>query len=305
MAFSLTTNYPGQASSSMISAAVYSAPTVAGNGVTVMPNIKYKLNVRKADWSTNLIQAAACDYNSQGTLTLSEIILAPESLMTNQTLCKSTLEQYWLADQMRPGSLNSDMTTDFSNYIINSMMAKIGEGLEYNIWSGNLPSAYSGATTTGYSSFNGFIYLLNAGSPVTQTGFVITDSNVVSAMTLTYLKVPAKARKQDLTFYVSPNTAAYYQLAQAGKSLERYTDGTRALNFMGYTVMASPGIPDNHIIAANPSNLFVGTDLLDDANNVQTIDMTPVDGSMNVRMVARYKFGVQIGYTNECAWFKP
>lgn len=305
MAFSLTTNYAGQASSSMISAAVYSAPTVAGNSVTVMPNIKYKLNVRKADWSSNLIQAAACDYNSQGTLTLAEVVLEPTPLMTNQTLCKTTLEQYWLADQMRPGSLNTDMTTDFSAYVINSMMGKIGEALEYNIWSGNLPSAYSGSTTTGYSSFNGFIYLLNAGSPVKPTGFAITADNVVSAITATYIATPAKARTQALTFYVSPNTAAYYQLAQAGKSLEKYTDGTRPLNFMGYKVQATHGIPDSHIIAADPANMFVGTDLLDDANNVQTIDMTPVDGSMNVRLVARYKFGVQIGYTNEVAWFRP
>ncbi len=305
MALSISTNYQGVASSSMISAAIFAAPTVAGNAVTVMPNIKYKMNVRKADWSTNLIQAAACDYSSQGTLTLAEVVLEPIPLMTNQTVCKSTLEQYWIADQMRPGSLNSDMTPDFASYVINSMMAKIGEGLEFNLWSGNLPSAYSGATTTGYSSFNGFIYYLNAGSPATQTGFVITADNVVSAMTLTYLKVPSRARNQRLTFYVSPNTAAMYQLAQANVSAERYTDGTRPLNFMGYAIAVSPGIPDNHIIAGDPENFFVGTDLLDDANNVQTIDMTPVDGSMNVRMVARYKFGVQIGYTAEVAWFKP
>lgn len=305
MAISLSSNYVGKASSGYISAAIFSAPTVAGNKVKVMPGVKYKLNVRKADWSTNLIQAASCDYNSQGTLTLSESVLEVSSLMTNQTICKSTMENSFMADEMRAGANNTDFTTDFTTYVIDSMMSKIGEALEYNIWSGNLPSAYSGSTTTGYSSFNGFIYTLNAGSPVTQTGFVISDTNVVSALTLTYLKVPAKARTPRLTFYVSPNTAAYYQLAQAGKSLERYTDGTRALNFMGYDIAVSHGIPDNHIIAGDSENFFVGTDLLDDANQVQTIDMTPIDGSMNVRMVARYKFGVQIGYTNEVAWFRP
>jgi len=304
MAISLSTNYAGKASSSMISAAIFESPTVKGNGVTVMPDIKYKMNVRKADW-TNLVQADACDYSSQGTLTLSEVILEPTKLMTNQTICKSTLENYWVADQMRPGAMNTDLPSDFTSYIINSMMMKISEALEFNIWSGNLPNAYSGSTTTGYSSFNGFIYTLNAGSPATQAGFTITDSNVVSALTLTYLKVPSKARNPRLTFYVSPNTAAYYQLAQANKSVETYTNGTRSLNFMGYNVLASPGIPDNHIIAGDPENFFVGTDLLGDENNIQTIDMTPIDGSMNVRMVARYKYGVQIGYTNEVAWFRP
>jgi hypothetical protein len=174
MAISLSSNYVGKASSNYISAAIFSAPTVAGNKVMVMPAVKYKLNVRKADWSTNLIQAASCDYNSQGTLTLSESILEVTKLMTNQTVCKSTMENSFMSDEMRAGANNSDFTTNFTDYIIEKMGQKIGEALEYNIWSGNLPTPYSGATTTGYSSFNGFIYTLNAGSPVTQTGFVLS-----------------------------------------------------------------------------------------------------------------------------------
>lgn len=308
MAFSLTSNYAGIASSSLISAAINAAPTVGGNNVTVMPGIKAKMNVRKADWSTNLVQAAACDYSSQGTLTLAEVILDPTDLMTNQTVCKTDLEQYWLADQMRQGALNSDMTTEFRDYIINGMMMKIGEALEFNLWSGNLAgTAYSGVTSTGYTSFAGFIRrLIDAGDSQNITGYALSETNVISAMTQTYLRVPARARNPRLTFYVSPNTAAYYQLAVANKSLETNVnqDGSLITRFMGYNVAVSAGVPDNHIIAADPQNLFVGTDLLSDANNVQTIDMTPIDGSMNVRMVARYKFGTQIGYTNEVAWFR-
>lgn len=308
MAFSITSNYAGVASSSLISAAINAAPTVAGSNVTVMPGIKYKMNVRKADWSTNLVQAAQCDYNSQGTLTLAEVILDPTDLMTNQTLCKTDLEQYWLADQMRAGALNSDMTTEFRDYILNSMMMKIGEALEYNIWSGNIATTpYSGTSSSGYTSFSGFIKLLNtAGDSQTVTGYVLNETNVISAMTQTYLKVPSKARNPRLTFYISPNTAAYYQLAVANKSNETYVnqDGSLITKFMGYNVAVTAGMPDNHIIAADPQNLFVGTDILSDANNVQLIDMTPIDGSMNVRLVARYKFGCQIGYTNEVAWFR-
>lgn len=307
MAFSLTTNYAGIASSSLISAAINAAPTVGGNAVTVMPNIKHKMNVRKADWSTNLIQAAACDYNSQGTLTLAEVILDPTDLMTNQTLCKSTLEAYWLADQMRAGALNSDFTQEFTDYVVTTMMGKIGEGLEFNLWSGNIATTpYSGATTSGYSSFDGFIKtFVTAGGTVQPTGFVITDANVISAMTTTFTNVPGRVINPQLTFYVSPKTAALYEIAIAAKSNETYFLGNRNLNFLGYRIVVSAGIPDNHIICADPANLFVGTDLLSDANNVQVIDMQPIDGSMNVRMVARYKFGVQVGYTGEVVWFHP
>jgi len=307
MAISLSTNYAGIASKNLISAAINSAPTIAGNSVTVMPNIKSKMNIRKADWSNDLIQADNCDYNSVATLSLSEAILDPTSLMSNSTVCKLTLENYWIADQMRPGAMNTDLTPDFAKYVADSFMKKIGEGLEYNIWSGNLPSAYSGATTTGYTSFDGFIKVINAGSPVTQAGFTLSETNIVSAMTLTYLKVPSRARKPELTFYVSLNTAAYYRLAVASKSNETYVAGgsRQGDTFMGYKIQESAGVPDNHIIAADPANMFVGTDLLSDANEVKLLDMSDLDGSQNIRMISRYKFGVQVGYTNEVAWFRP
>lgn len=304
MALSISSNYNGQSSKGLISAAIYSAPTIAGEGVVVMPNIKMKTNIRKADFGTNLIQADSCDFNAQGTLTLTEAVLDPTNLATMFQGCKTDYESYWIADQMKPGAMNSDAPQEFISYVLDLMGRKIAEGLEYNIWSGNLPASMSATTSTGYTAFDGFIKLINAGSPNISNGYAINATTVVSAMTAAYLIAPAKIRKPNMTFYVSPNTAAYYQLSQANKSLERGTDGERPLNFMGYKIIVTHGIPDNNIFVADPENLFVGTDILSDANSIQTIDMTPIDGSMNFRYVARYKFGAQIGYTNEIGWFK-
>jgi hypothetical protein len=48
-------------------------------------------------------------------------------------------------------------------------------------------------------------------------------------------------------------------------------------------------------MAAEKSNLFFGTGLLSDHNEVQVIDMGPIDGSQNVRVVMRFTSGVQYG----------
>jgi hypothetical protein len=52
---------------------------------------------------------------------------------------------------------------------------------------------------------------------------------------------------------------------------------------------------DNQLIAAEKSNLFFGTDLLSDATRITLMDMAALDGSDNMRLVARYSAGVQSG----------
>ena len=51
----------------------------------------------------------------------------------------------------------------------------------------------------------------------------------------------------------------------------------------------------NQVIIAQKSNLFFGTDLLSDSTRIDLLDMGQLDGSDNIRMVARYSAGVQTG----------
>ena len=52
---------------------------------------------------------------------------------------------------------------------------------------------------------------------------------------------------------------------------------------------------DDTAMAAQKSNLYFGTGLLSDHNEVKLIDMSDLDGSQNVRVVMRYTSGVQYG----------
>ena len=54
-------------------------------------------------------------------------------------------------------------------------------------------------------------------------------------------------------------------------------------------------MPSNKMIAAQKSNLFFGTALLDNRNEVKVLDMADLDGSQNVRIIMRYTAGVQYG----------
>ena len=72
-----------------------------------------------------------------------------------------------------------------------------------------------------------------------------------------------------------------------------------SLTFDGVKIFVANGLADNTAIAAEKSNLYFGTGLLSDQNEVKVIDMADIDGSQNVRVVMRFTAGVQYGIVSE------
>jgi len=109
--------------------------------------------------------------------------------------------------------------------------------------------------------------------------------------------------------YVSTNVAQAYIRALGGfaatiggagtdnKGTQWYNGG--ALSFEGINMFVAKGFGSNKALLTPKSNLFFGTGLLDDRNEVKVIDMADLDGSQNVRVVMRYTAGVQIGIGND------
>ena len=72
-------------------------------------------------------------------------------------------------------------------------------------------------------------------------------------------------------------------------------NGEYVPRFEGYKIAPCNGMIDNQVVIAEKSNLFFGTDLLSDATRITLMDMSALDGSDNMRLVARYSAGVQSG----------
>ena len=66
-----------------------------------------------------------------------------------------------------------------------------------------------------------------------------------------------------------------------------------ALTFDGINIVMASGLANNTAVAAEKSNLFFGTGLMSDQNEVKVIDMADIDGSQNVRVVMRFTAGIQ------------
>ena len=52
-------------------------------------------------------------------------------------------------------------------------------------------------------------------------------------------------------------------------------------------------------MAAEKSNIYFGTGLLADHNEVKVLDMSDLDGSDNIRVVMRFTAGVQYGIVDD------
>ncbi len=57
------------------------------------------------------------------------------------------------------------------------------------------------------------------------------------------------------------------------------------------------------VAAMMKSNLFFGTGLLSDKNEVRLIDMADIDGSQNFRLIMRLSAGIQYGIGSDIVYY--
>ncbi len=295
MALTTTSNYAGKAAGFYISQALRQANSM--EFLTMIENIKYKSNIQKMAGSA-LVKDATCDFTGAGTLAMTEAVLTPKNLQINTDLCKSTLLDSWEALQMRAGA-GAPPPASFDDYVISYMGEIIAEATEESIWAG---TAVAG-------KFNGFsgavtgLLLPGVDATVVQSAAsaAYTSANIIANLqTLTAdmaANVSAILRKEDLHIYMSPKTYALYVSAVStlGYVNAYNMNGDYAPVFEGYKIAVCNGMLDNSVIAAQKSNLYFGTDLLSDATRITLMDMSALDGSDNMRLVARYSAGVQTG----------
>ena len=305
MATSITTTYAGEFAGKYISAALLSADTIEGGGITVKPNVKFK-EVMKTLSTNALVKDAACDFADQSTVTLAERILQPEEFQVNLELCKKDFHNDWEAIQMGYSAFDS-LPPSFADFLIGHIAAKVAQKTEETIWTGVTATA---------GEFDGFATLLAADATVIDVvGTTVTAANVIDELGKVVDAIPtAVYGKEDLYIYVSQNIARAYVRALGGFGANGL--GANGVNYAGTTwfnggdlafdgvkLFVCSGMADNDMVAAQKSNLFFGTGLLADHNEVKLIDMADLDGSQNVRVVMRFTAAVQYGIGADIVYY--
>jgi hypothetical protein len=305
---SITSTYAGESAGMYIAAATLQGATLGGNLITIKPNIKLKEVVKKVV-TTGLLADATCDFDPTGTVTITSRILTPKSLQVNLEVCKTDFRSDWDAISMG-FSANDILPPTFQAFFAQEIANQVNGSIESAIWHG--VEATSG-------SFGGFVPLMTAdGDVIDEAGTTVTASNVIAELTTVVNKIPNNViNEPDMTLYVSNLVGNSYITALGGfiaagvggsgtnaQGTQWHTRG-QGLSFNGIQMVIVPGLNTSFMVAAQRSNLWYGTGLLDDANSVSILDMAEHDLSQNVRFGLRFTAAVQYGISSEIVLYTP
>lgn len=301
----ITTTYAGEKAAGYVAAALLSANTIENGGITVKPNVKFK-EVLKRVSTDDLLADGSCDFSATSTLTLDEKILEPETFQVNLQLCKADFRSDWDAIEMGYSAFD-ELPASFADFLIGHVAAKVAGKMEQNIWSGVDANA---------GEFDGFETLLAAdaelpaGQQIAAIAGGVDAGNVIAELGKVVDAIPTRLYGEEgLTLYVSSNVYRAYVrslggfgangLGAAGVNAQGNNQSFGDLMFDGIPLFMCNGMSDDTAICTTKDNLYFGTGLASDSQEVKVLDMSDLDGSQNVRVIMRMTAGVQYAFAGD------
>ena len=279
MALTITSSsYAGKHAGAYVSAALNTAASL--EYMTIRENVNFKEVLNNVS-GANLVKDATCAFTeNSAALTLTEKVLEVEPFQINLDVCKTTMLSDWAHEQ----------SDDFVAYAMGYLSDSIADSIETSIWQGNTSTSgqFNGISATGMvaDSSTG----IGAAGTYAASNIILELGNLVAA-------VPSAVYgAEDLYIYMSKKTYRFYIQAISALSAFPFNHmGAYTPEFEGVKIAVVNGVEDDVMYAGRKSNLFFGTSLSSDLTSIQVQDMSTIDLSNNIRMVAKWTAGVQVG----------
>lgn len=293
----IDTNFVGTVAGEYIGEMIKEANTISQGLVTVLPNITAPQFVRKVETATGFVDYV-CGWNPAGSVTLSEKELAPKKIKWDSELCKEDFRQLWTAAEMGFSAHNDSLPQTEQGAILADMGKRIARKVDVDIWEGD------GLT----GNFAGLIPALQADADVigVSTPVAITASNVEAELARFINEIPdAVIGAAGLVLGVSTNVARALRTKQGSYARANGTfTNPSEFEFNGYTLTEIKGLNANTMVAYDKAQVFFGTGLLADHNEIKVKDMDESDLSGQVRMKVVMTGGVQYAYGGEIVLYR-
>ena len=277
MALTITSSsYKGTHASLYVSAALKTAASL--EYMTIRENVNHKEVINKVA-GADLVKDQDCAFTeNSATLTLTEQVLFVEPFQINIDLCKTTMLADWSYHQQ----------DDFVAYAMTYLADSIADSVENSIWQG------TGATGQ-------FDALSTSGMTSSSASGAYTAANIIANLGTLVSDIPTSVYgKEDLYIYMNKRTYRLYIQAISALSAFPFNHmGEYTPEFEGVKIAVCPGVANTHMWAGTKTNAFFGTSLNSDLTAVKVLDMENLDGSNNVRMVASWTAGVQVGVPSD------
>lgn len=287
--------YTDQLSTDLISRAILKPQSV--EFLTVRPNLTAGTSSINILGATTDITDLSCGFGAAqvGTnaTTFTQVDLCVLGKQLKEELCPDDLRNYWLSSQMSPTAYQE--TIPFEQAVADLKVREIGKYVEETIWQGD---GVSGSCLVGLLDQ---ITVANGAADGTAYAGAWSASNAFDRV-FGMLDLLSNELKQedDLVLYCS--MSQYSKIVQSlfatGNAIvSQYPQvnnvtGGAAMSFTwpgtNLTVFAAPGINTNQVIVGPKKYIFMGTGLLDDADQLRMF----YDSSLDiVKVLAKFRLG--------------
>jgi hypothetical protein len=305
-------NYTKENEALLVTSSVLGAKTAAliKSAGNVMVGVKSseKINIMETD---AIFQAGGtCGFNASGSTTFTQRTVSPGRIKVNEALCPKDLEAKYLQKALPTGSMYDSIP--FEQEFADKKAKTIAAQLETALWQGDTSSV-----NVNLNKFDGLVKLIGAASGVVAANastFIsgaplssITAANVISIFDGVYRAIPAKVvAADDMTIFCGQDLFRTYTIALKNSGSFNYqidvkADSEFVLPGTTIKVVAVAGLNGtNKVYAMRLSNLFLGTDLLNEEEKFEIFYAKEAD---QVRFVSEFKMGVNIAFPDEVAAF--
>jgi hypothetical protein len=310
MAFSISTltNYTKENEAQLVTSSVLGAKTAAliKSAGNVMVGVKSAETINVMDTDAFFQAGGTCGWNASGTTSFTQRTVTVGKIKVQEALCPKTLESKYLQKALPTGSQYDSIP--FEQDYSDKKAKTIASQLETALWQGDTASANGNL-----NKFDGLVKLIGAASGVVDanvSGYIsgaplssISSTNVVSLFDGIYKAIPAKVvAADDMVIVCGMDTFRTYTIALKNANMFNYAfDGKADAEFVlpgtSIKVIALQGLNGtNDVFALRLSNMFLGTDLLNEEEKFEIFFAKEAD---EVRFAAEFKMGVNIAFPDE------
>jgi hypothetical protein len=314
MAFNVSAlaNYTEQNAALLVTSSVLGAKTAAliKSAGNVMVGVKSSETINIMDTDAIFQSGGSCGFTASGSTTFTQRTVTVGKIKVNEALCPKDLEAKYLQKALPTGSMYDSIP--FEQEFADKKAATIAAQLEVGLWQGDTDSV-----NVNLNKFDGLIKLIGAASGVVAANAstyisgaplsTITAANVISIFDGIYQAIPAKVvAKDDMTIFCGQDVFRTYTIAlkNAGSffyQIDVKADSEFVLPGTTIKVVALEGLNGtNKIYALRLSNIFLGTDLLNEEEKFEIFYAKEAD---QVRFVSEFKMGVNVAFPDEIVKF--
>jgi len=317
MAFDVSTlaAYTEQNEALLVTDSVLGAKTAAliKSAGNVMIGVKSAETINIMDTDAIFQAGGSCGFNASGSTTFTQRTVTVGKIKVNEALCPKDLESKYLQKALPTGSMYDSIP--FEQEFADKKAKTIAAQLETALWQGDTDSA-----NVNLNKFDGLVKLIGAATgpvaantatfiataPISAATGIIA-SNVVSIFDGVYKAIPAQVvAADDMTIFCGQDVFRTYTIALKNANMFNYSfDGKADSEFVlpgtPIKVIALAGLNGtNKIYALRISNLFLGTDLLNEEDKFEIFYAKEAD---QVRFVSEFKMGTNVAFPDEIVKF--